>query len=483
MNRQIGRLAAVVLVLFGALFVNLNVITLLQADDLATHPANRRLIIREYGIERGPIVVGEVAIARSVETEGEFRYRRTYADPELYSHLTGYYSIWLGRSGLEAALNEDLTGRPTEVLAQNLGEFLGSRDRPGNAVELTIDPRAQEAARAALDGREGAVVAIDPTNGAVLASYASPNFDPDPLSSHSPREMNEAWEPLREDPDAPLVDRTRSETYPPGSAFKLLVAAAALERGLQPGTEFPDEVLYDVPQTTADIGNFSGGTCTAGDTIDLADAFRVSCNTVFARLGVEELGAEGLVQQAERFGFNRRIPYELSVEQSVVPDDLDVPATAQSAIGQRDVRATPLHMAMIAGAVANGGQLMRPHVVASVRDPSGTRLRGPDVGRWTDPPGDGQPISPRTAQQLREMMVLAVEEGTGRAARIDGVRVGGKTGTAQTGGQPVAWFIGFAGDRVAIAVAVPDAGEDGTGGAVAAPIAQRVMSAALGLAG
>ncbi len=482
MNRQIGRVGVVVLVLFGALFVNLNLITLLQAEELATHPANRRVIIREYAIERGPIVVGEEAIARSVRTEeGQYRYLRTYPQPELYAHITGYYSIVLQRSGLERALNEELTGRSTEVVAQNLGELLGGGDRPGNAVELTIDPAVQTAARDALDGRQGAVVALDPATGGVLASYANPTFDPNPLSSHDTGRINEAWAPLRDDPDRPLVDRARGELYPPGSAFKVVVAAAALESGDDPSRTFPNETAYDVPQTTLDIRNAGGVRCGDGDEATLQTAFVRSCNSVFARLAVE-LGDETLAAQAEAFGFNRAPPLELPVATSRIPTDQDIPAVAQSGIGQRDVQATVLQMAMISAAVANGGQLMRPHLVDTVRGPDGAILRGADIGRWQAPPGDGRAISPRTAQQLRSLMVNAVTApgATGARAAIEGVEVGGKTGTAQTrpGAPPVAWFIGFAGDDVAVAVAVPDA--DGGGGAVAAPIARQVLQAARG---
>lgn len=482
MNRQIGRVGVVVLLLFGALFVNLNVITLLQADELANHPANRRVIIREYAIERGPIIVGEQAIARSVRTEeGPYRYLRTYPEPELYAHLTGYYSLVLQRSGLERALNEELTGRTTEVVAQNLGELLGGTQRPGNAVELTIDPQVQTAARDALGGREGAVVALEPTTGAVLASYANPTFDPNPLSSHDTAEINEAWVPLRDDPDRPLVDRATGELYPPGSAFKVITAAAALEAGSDPGRTFPNEATFDVPQTTQDISNSGDVRCGDGEETTLQIAFRRSCNTVFARLGVE-LGDEALAAQAEAFGFNRTPPLELPVAGSTIPTEQDVPATAQSAIGQRDVRATTLQMAMVAATVANGGQLLRPHLVQTVRAPDGAILRGPDIGRWEGPPEDGRPISPRTAQQLRSLMIDAVTGpgGTGSAAAIPGLEVGGKTGTAQTapGEPPVAWFIGFAGDGVAVAVTVPDA--DGGGGAIAAPIARAVMAAATG---
>jgi penicillin-binding protein A len=480
MSKRIGRVAAIVLVLFGALFVNLNLVALVQSDDLANHPANRRLIIREYQIERGPLVAGEEAIARSEATEGELRYLRTYPEGPLYAHLTGYYSFILRRAGLEAVLNEELTGRPTEVLAQNLSELLFGRDRAGNTVELTIDPHVQRTAREALGDRVGAVVAIEPSTGAVLASYANPTYDPNPLSSHDASEIRDAWEALRDDPARPLLDRVTRETYPPGSTFKLVTAAAALERGLEPDTSFPDEGTYDVPQTTADIGNFGGGDCADGSSITLHDAMRVSCNTVFARLGVE-MGDEALIQQSERFGFNRQPPYELTVERSAIPKAMDVPETAQSAIGQRDVRATPMQMALLAASIANGGELVRPHVVAGVRDPSGRQLAGPDAGRWTEGRFDGRPISPRTAEQLRSMMIDVVEDGTGANARLDGVVVGGKTGTAQTGGDPTVWFVGFAENDVAVAVVLPNSASDATGGAVAAPIARQVMQAALGL--
>jgi penicillin-binding protein A len=479
MSKHISRVATAMLLLFGALFLNLNWITLIQADDLANHTANRRLIIQEYQIERGPLVAGEEAIAQSEATEGDLRYLRTYPEGELYAHITGYYSFVLQRNGLEAALNEDLTGRSTQMLAQNLGELLGQRDRAGNTVELTIDPAMQEAARDALGDRVGAVVALDPRSGGILANYANPTFDPNPLSSHDPAEIREAWEQLREAPGRPLVDRARQETYPPGSAFKLITAAAALERGLQPDTSFPDETTYDVPQTGADIGNFGGGTCAGGGSIRLDDAMRVSCNTTFARLGVE-MGDEELTAQAEAFGFNRQPPLELPVARSAIPKSMDVPSTAQSAIGQRDVRSTPLQMAMMVGAIVNGGQVMQPHLVESVRDPSGRQLRGPDVRVWSEGRYDGQAVSPRTAEQLQRMMVSVVEDGTGTGAQIDGVEVGGKTGTAQTGGDPTAWFVGFAGEDVAIAVVVPDGGADATGGGLAAPIARQVLSAATG---
>jgi len=479
MTKQIGRVATLTLLLFGVLFVNLNLIALVQSETLSSHPANRRLLVREYAIERGSIVVGEEAIARSIETEGDLEHLREYPGGALYGHITGYYSFILGRSGLEAALNEQLIGQPLEVLAQNLGDLLFAPDQAGNTVELTINPRAQQAAADALEGRVGAVVALDPTTGAVLASYANPSFDPGPLSTHNASAIREAWEPLIDSDERPLVNRAIAETYPPGSTFKLITAAAALEHDRSPETAFPDEGVYDVPQTESDIGNFGGGKCGEGETISLADAMRVSCNTVFARLGVE-LGADRLIDMAERFGFNRAPPYELDVANSGIPKEMDEPSAAQSAIGQRDVRATPMQMAIVAAAMANGGRLVEPHLVRAIRDPSGSLVRETAPSLWDEGRFDGQVVSETIAAQLRDMMIDVVADGTGRNARIDGVTVGGKTGTAQTGGAPTVWFVGFADQQVAVAVVLPSAGDDDTGGQVAAPIARAVMEAALG---
>jgi peptidoglycan glycosyltransferase len=481
-SRQIRRVATLMLVLFGVMFVNLNVIQLVRSDELANNPNNRRLIIREYQIRRGPIVVGDRDIVRSEPTDDDLKYRRVYEDPKLWSHLTGYYSFVLQRAGLEAAMNEALTGTSTEVLAQNLAELLGGRDDRGNAVQLTVDPAVQREARRALGDRVGAIVAIEPTTGAVIASYANPGYDPNVLSSHDASSILEHWQRLQRAPDRPLLDRVTRATYPPGSTFKIITAAAALERGqLEPQTALADLPSYTPPQTSRAITNFSPGTCSGTSTITLADALRVSCNTAFAKLGVD-LGADALIGTAERFGFNRTPPYVLPTVKSQIPKDLDPPATAQSAIGQRDVRTTPLQAAMVVAAIANEGRLMRPYVVAQVLDPTGRPVRGPDTGVWSDGRFDGQAVSPRTAQLLREMMYGVVDEGTGRAARIPGVRVGGKTGTAQVPGETsTVWFLGFADDRVAVAVVLPDAGTDATGGGDAAPIAKAIMEAALGL--
>ncbi len=483
MTTQVRRVATVMLVLFAALFANLNWLQVLRANELANHPDNRRLLVQEYEIRRGSIIAGDQQIAFSEATEGTLKYRRRYEPPTRYAHLLGYYSVVYGRAGLEAVLNETLIGTPAGLLAENLAQLLGQRDPVGNTVRLTIDPATQSVAQEALGGRPGAVVVLDASDGSVIAEVSTPAFDPNRLASHDTEEARAYWQRLNDDPARPLVDRTRIERFQPGSAFKVVVAAAALERGLTPGTSFQDRAEYTPPQTNRSISNFSPGPCAGGGTIDLTEALVVSCNTVFAELGVE-LGPDALVEQAERFGFNRRIPYVLPVSESVIPGDLDPPATAQSAIGARDVQATAMQMALVAAAISNGGVLMRPHVVAEVLDPSGRRIRGPDTGPWVDGPTTAQAMSEESAAALKEMMVEVVERGTGAAAQISGVRVGGKTGTADPGeGMPShVWFIGFAetdGRRVAVAVVVPDAPAGSTGGRVAAPIARSVMETAL----
>lgn len=481
MTRQIRRVALLMLVLFGVMFVNLNVIQLIRADDLAENPANRRLLVREYQFERGPLVVGDREIVHSVATDGDLEYLRVYEQPKHYAHVTGFYSFILGRSGLESALHDQLTAAPTEVLAQNLAELIGGRDERGNTVQLTIDPAVQAEARRALGDRIGAVVAIEPRTGAVLAHYSQPSYDPNRLAQHTGRAILDAWEELKAAPGNPLLDRVTREIYAPGSTFKLITAAAALEAGVEPKTALPDLPQYAAPQTSVPIHNFSPGSCTGGSTITLADALRVSCNTAFAKLGVD-LGAEALVRTAERFGFNRTPPYVLPTERSRIPTELDPPATAQSAIGQRDVRWTPLQAAMTVAAIVNDGQLLQPYLVTQILDPTGRTVRGADPRAWVDGRFNGQAVSPRTAELLRNMMVATVTDGTGGRAAIPNVTVGGKTGTAQVPDEtPTVWFLGFAEDRVAVAVVLPDAGEDATGGGDAAPIARAVMEAALDL--
>lgn len=474
MNTQIRRVSLVILGLFAALVVNLNVLQMVRGPALIDNPANRRVLVAEYGIKRGPILVADEPIAVSVETSDDLTYLRRYDQPELYSHITGHDSFVQGRTGLEAAYNDVLTGAPSEVLAQNLTDLLIGRDAEGNKVRVTVDPEVQRTAREQLAGRTGAVVALEPLTGRVLAAYANPSYDPNLLASHDGGEVQAAWDELRLDPDVPLLDRSTRVLFPPGSVFKVVVAAAALEQGLQPDTAFDNNATYVPPGTTAPISNSGGGRCSDEATISLSDALRVSCNTVFAELAVD-LGSETVVETAQNLGFNRTIPYELPVAGSIIPDELDDAELAQSALGQRDVRITAFHAAMMAATIANAGTAQRPHVVADVLTPSGRTLDVQADAVWREAGFSEQAVSAQTASLLREMMVDVVDSGTGSAATIGGIDVGGKTGTAEDpnlDGQ-IAWFMGFAGNDIAVAVVLPDV--EGGGGSVAAPVAREVM--------
>jgi peptidoglycan glycosyltransferase len=491
-TRSIRRSAYTVFLLFGLLFLNLNWLQVISADDLAADPGNRRQLLAEYDIRRGAITVGSGAtqrtIASSVETDDQLRFLRTYTDPGTYAHVTGFHSFVFGRTQLEQRYNDFLQGSSPEALFRNIGDALQGRERQGDTVVTTIEPAVQEAATAALGGQQGAVVALDPRTGDILAMVSSPTFDPNLLSSHDGETIRATWDQLEADPANPRLNRAASETFAPGSTFKVVTAAAALERGATPEDTYDDPVLLDLPQTSAQIGNFSRGrACAGGGRITLQRALEVSCNTTFGIIGLE-VGAEGLVQTAEAFGLNADLDFDLPTATSRIPEDLDPPATAQSAIGQRDVRVSPLQMALIAGAIGNGGVMMRPRLVTEVQDFAGRTIRQyPAEPRAVGGVGTGQVVSPGTAEALTRMMVGVVADGTGANAALPGVQVAGKTGTAEQGeGEaPDVWFIGFApaeDPRVAVAVIVEnggDAGESGTGGGVSAPIARTVLEAAL----
>ncbi len=481
MTRAVRQVTWVLFGLIGLLILNLQSITLLQADELADQPTNTRRLVEEYSVQRGPIVVGQDAVARSVRTgddEDPLAFQRIYPGGTRAAHVIGWDSIDVGRSGIEAARTDDLSATDDSVLAGELAALLGQGTSTGATVRLTLDPEVQAAAERALGERIGAVVALDPRTGEVLAHASYPTFDPTPLADHDRGAALAAWDALRTDPGRPLLDRATRELYPPGSTFKLIVTAAALEAGLTPDTAFPDDETYQ-PPVGQPIRNYNRGVCASGGSINLARALEVSCNTTFARLGVE-LGQEQIRAQAQAFGFDRTIPYDLPVADSVFPKEVDDAQLAQSSIGQFDVRSTVMQMAVVAAAIANDGVLQTPHVVRDVRDATGRLVAGPRAGPWSQGRFGSEALSTRTATLLQEMMVGVVDRGTGSRAAIPGVRVGGKTGTAENPADEsaTAWFIGFADQSVAVAVVLPDAGGEG-GGRLAAPIARAVMEAAL----
>jgi penicillin-binding protein A len=484
MNRQIRRVAVVVLVGFMALLAAPLYWQVLAAPRLANDSRNTRVLIKEYSIERGPIVLAdrtEVAKSERSRKRGDpLEFVRTYPQGRRYGMVTGFYSLVFGRTLAEQEFNSFLLGRAPEQFAQNVTDLLTARETPGGTLVLTLDQATQEVAERALGGRKGAVVALDPRTGAVLAMTTFPRYDPNQLSSHDPEQIRRNWERLIDDPNGPLLNRAAGALYPPGSTFKVVTAAAALENGVTMEDELPSPDVYDVPETSADIRNFGGSSC-GGGTLTLTEALEISCNTTFAALGVE-LGSEKLAAEAEKFGFNQPSPYQLPAATSVIPEEQDVPATAQSAIGQRDVRTSPLQMATVAATIANDGRRMGPIVASQVVSDKGRvvkRFEGEDFG---------QVIPEEVAGNLRQMMLGVVQNGTGQAAQIPGVEVAGKTGTAQhaRGRAPHAWFIGFAGSgdrQIAVAVVVEEggnAGSEATGGRTAAPVAKAVMETYLG---
>ena len=480
MNTPLRRLASMVLVMFLVLIGSATSVQVFQANRLNNDPRNVRTLYREFGSARGPIVAAGTAVASSVPSDDPFRYQRSYAAGDLYSAVTGFYSIANGASGLESVENDVLTGRGDQLFFSRVRDLLTGRSPEGAAVETTILPAAQQAARDGLGDQQGAVVAIDPSTGAILALVSTPGFDPNQLAVHDSAAAGAAYTALAAAPGNPLRSNATRERYAPGSTFKLITAAAALSAGYTTATPLSSPRELALPGSTATIQNFGGESC-GGDTVSLADALRISCNTAFAQLGMD-LGNDAIAAQAAAFGFgddSLRIP--LAVVESVVPTGLDAAQTAQSAIGQRDVQATPLQMAMVAAGIANGGVVMRPYLVATVR------AADLSVVSQASPQQYSVAMTPANAAALRDMMLGVVQSGTGKAAQIPGVQVAGKTGTAQTtqGAAPNAWFTAFApadAPRVAVAVLVEHGGSmgnDATGGQVAAPIAKAVMEAVL----
>lgn len=484
MTRSVNRLAWVLLAILGLLVGNLQYQQLLRGDDLALRADNRRALIERFASERGVILLGDEPAARSVRTDDQrddLLFRRRYPLAPRAAHVIGWSSTVVGTSGVERAYDAALTPGGSDVLSANLAELLGEGEAVGDTVRLTLVPAVQAAAERALGDRPGAVVALDPSTGAVLAHASAPAFDAGPLADPDLGAALAAWEAYRTDDAEPLLDRAARELYPPGSTFKLVVAAAALEQGLDPTTAFDDTATF-TPDVGQPIRNSSETTCDGGGRITLARALEVSCNVVFGQLATE-LGTATLSEQAQRFGFDRRIPYDLPSVVSTYPNgDLDAAQLAQTGLGQFDVRATALQMAVVGAAIANDGVLVRPTIVRDVLDDTAATVGGPQQGPWDESGFPAQAVSSRTAEQLQQIMVDTVLRGTGQQARIADVTVGGKTGTAQDPSDPTAtaWFVGFAEQRVAVAVVVPDAGGGG-GGAVAAPIARQVMEAALGV--
>jgi peptidoglycan glycosyltransferase len=480
MIRQINRVTAVIVVLLLALIINLSYLQVFKAGDLRSQAGNKRVILTEYSRERGPILLGSQAIAKSVPTTDNLKYLREYGDGSTYASITGFYSLVYGATGIESQANDILAGNDSRFFVDRLQQLFANREPKGGAIRLSIDPDAQDAAMKALNGRTGAVVAIDPTTGAILALASSPSFDPNLLSSHDAAEIQKTYEGLNSDPKQPLLNRPLAMTLPPGSTFKLVTAAAALESGkYSANSELPGPKKLKLPGTDVQLGNWTGKSCGANDLTTLQAALEMSCNTAFASLGMQ-LGPEAIGEQAKKFGFESEFDVPMAAAISRFPTNLNEPQTAMSAIGQFDVRATALQMALVAAGIANDGVVMKPYLISQVLGPDLSVLQS------TNPSAFGRAMSVENSKILRNMMVGVVTNGTASNARISGVSVGGKTGTAEnTPGDPAhAWFVGLAPSeqpKVAIAVVLQNGGgaTEVSGNALAAPIARSVMRALL----
>ncbi|HET7328819.1 MAG TPA: penicillin-binding protein 2 [Nocardioidaceae bacterium] len=487
MNKPIRVLAVGCALLFGALLLNANYVQFVRADELNDMPENRRVIDAEYARERGPIFVAGEAVAESKPVDDRFEFLRTYGPrPRVYSHITGYYSYLYGASGIEQTENDILSGSDPRLLFNRVIDLVTEEQPKGGNVLLTLDPAAQAAAHHGLtalpEQAKGAVVALRPDTGEVLAMVSMPDYDPNVLASHDFAATADAWKRLTSNPAEPLVNRAIQQRYPPGSTFKLVTAAAALSSGqYTPESLVTGQATYTLPNTNIELGNAGRGSC-GGEQITLTRALAFSCNTSFAKLGAEDLGAEALRNQAQAFGFGQDVFDGLPNSViSVFPEDPDDPQTALSAIGQFEVAATPLQMAMVVAGIANDGTVMQPFIVAEERSPDLNTLEE------TEPEALSEAVSPSVAADLRQMMVEVTQSGTGGVAAIPGIEVGSKTGTAESGGgrDPYAWFVSFApadDPEVAVAVFVEDANvpaSEISGGGLAGPIAKSVMEAVI----
>ncbi|MDR1295640.1 MAG: penicillin-binding protein 2 [Bifidobacteriaceae bacterium] len=482
MNTQIRRVTTLTIVMFLALFGMVTVDQFVNAGALRANPHNARTYYASFNKDRGPLIVAGEAIASSVPVDDDYGYQRTYAEGPVYAPVTGFYSVLLGMTGMEWAADDVLQGTADSLFLTRIQDLVTGAQPQGGAVELTIDEAAQLAAWRGLGDQRGAVVALDTDTGEILAMVSTPSYDPSVLAGHDTAKVQQAYDALLAEAGNPLWNRAiAGNLYAPGSTFKLITAAAALESGeYTADSQLDAPTRLALPDSTAVLGNMGDSMCSGSGSMTMAQALAVSCNTAFASLGLE-LGDEAIRAQAERFGFAGPLSIPLPVTPSVFPEDVDRPQTAMAAIGQYDDRVTPLQMAMVVSAIAADGVLHTPHLVRTER---GANL---EVVATTPVETLAVPLSRSSAEQLADMMVQVVDNGSGGRAAIPGVRVGGKTGTAEKGdGQaPDNWFVAFGEteDRsVAVAVVVEDggkAGMQGTGGAVAGPIAREVMEAVL----
>ncbi|MEU4150645.1 peptidoglycan D,D-transpeptidase FtsI family protein [Streptomyces sp. NPDC026659] len=487
MNKPLRRIAIFCGLLVLALLIRDNWLQYAQADKLRTDPDNRRVAIERYASPRGDIIVDGNPITGSVETKaGDYKYKRTYKNGPMWAPVTGYSSQAFGGTQLEKINDGILTGNDDRLFFRNTLDMITGKPKQGGNVVTTLNAAAQKAAYNGLkaQGGKGAAVAIEPSTGKILALASYPSYDPSAFSGDRNSD-SAAWQKLQKtnDPTDPTLNRALRETYPPGSTFKVVTAAAALENGLYSSADQKTDspLPWVMPGTQTELKNEGNLPC---QNATMREALRVSCNTVFGKIGAD-LGKDKMLDEAKKFGFDAQQFVPVRSNASVFSKEMNQSQTALSSIGQFNTAATPLQMAMVASAVANDGKLMKPYMVDELQS---SNL---DPIEKTEPQELSRPLSAQNAQILQSMMETVVKSGTGTRALIDGVTVGGKTGTAQHGvdnsENPYAWFISYAklpdnSSPVAVAVVVEDDNavrDDISGGGLAAPIAKSVMQAVI----
>jgi peptidoglycan glycosyltransferase len=483
-NRAVRRISIAALIMFVLLLANVNYLQAFEAGSLASKKGNSRAFTAQYQYQRGQITTSDgVVVAQSKAVGGIYKYQRVYPKAQEYAPVTGYDALY-GASGVEAAENSVLTGNSSKLAVRNVIDMITNKPRKGATVQLTINSKAQNAAWSALQatGKSGAVVALDPSTGKILAMASYPTYDPNQLAVLNGTQLNKNDQALLNDKNQPLLNRATSATYPPGSTFKIITSSTLFNQGkANPGTTVDAPTSLTLPQSSTKLINDDGEVCGPGGKATIDVAFTKSCNTAFANIGMQ-LGSAALKAEAEKYGFNDA---NLKIPTSVVPSNFPLePAlsfTAMSAIGQKDDTVTPLQEAMISATIANNGRLMRPYLVQQVQaaDLSIIDSASPSVL--------SQPVNSTVAGQIKQMMLHVVDQPTGTAFALNnaipGVQIAGKTGTAQNGinnsGLNDAVFTCFAnnGNRsMAIGVIIQGGGY---GAAAAAPIAVSVLKAYL----
>ncbi len=485
-NRTVVRTAVVLTTVFAILSVQLVRIQIVQGDvterRVARAPngdslANPRLQNESLSIRRGRVFDRDGVLIADTVRQGDI-WARVYPEPES-AYLVGYYSpLRYGNAGLEASFDDELSGRSANNPFLRWENNLLHRPQAGVDLQLTLDADLQRYAHELLDGRPGAVVLLEVETGAVLSMASNPHYDPNRLFTGNPSDAEAAggyWERLISDEAAPLVLRATEGLFSPGSTFKTVTAAAAVDSGLaSPSSTYEDDGALVIEGHTIPEYNRPDDTI---ETWTLSDGLAWSLNVVLARVGLQ-LGPDRLQDYAARFGFGEEIPFDLPVARSQLastPEFLDSPpALADTAFGQGQILASPLHMALVAAGIANDGVIMQPYLVSGTRDVEGVLKRETEPAVWR------RPIGAESAAQVQDMMVNAVENGYAAGAQIEGLVVGGKTGTAEVGdGEPHAWFIAFVGDpepRYAVAVVLEHGGV-GLGDSLA--IAREMLAAAM----